>query len=245
VPEGLAAGPGDVAVAPRAPEARAPQSQAPGASAAASTAAQAPSPVQAMTHEPPAFRPGTGLAGLRGGVPGGGGSTGETSDVGVEIPTIHFAPWASRDEMIAITAYFGMQLIAYPPEHDYFVVVQLATSRFELSKEFRYLKLFSNRMIAQDGPLFEELRRKIGRDVGAAAERLTTGLIMPLKTANYLAWKEVAVCRKLGFEAAAVESVSGRFVRTDEGKWNLYIDELQLKNGRRIPCGDMDNRVAN
>jgi hypothetical protein len=203
--------------------------------------------VEAPPQPPGADAGAGGRQAARGRVSGAGperaGSPGETSDDGLEVPTIHFRPWASRDEMIAVATYFGMQLIAYPDAHDYYVLIELASNRFEVSRNFGYLKLFSNRTIAQDGPAFHELRERIGRNIGASAERLTMAFLLPIKTANYFAWKETAVCRKAGFGTGEVESIAARFVRTGEAKWTLFVEEIRLRDGRRIPCGERENRV--
>jgi hypothetical protein len=231
----------DTPVRPPAPAS--PPVPPPAALAAAAASGEAPTPGDlALAASAPARAP----APAHGGSAGRRGSPGEAEeDGGVEVPTIHFRPWESRDQLIAVAGYFGMQLIAYPETRDFFVIVQLATNRFEVSREFGWLKLFSNRMIAQDGPLFDELRRKIGAATGAPAGQLAMGLLMPIKSANYLAWKEIAVMKQMGLDPAAVESVSARFVRNDEGKWNLFVDELHLKSGQRVSCGEKENRVAN
>src|SRR5204863_8234715 len=106
------------------------------------------------------------------------------------------------------------------------------------------LKVFSNRMIVEEGPLFDEVRRKIGLNLGISPDRFTVGFLLPVKTANYLAWKELAVCRKAGFDPSLVEAVLCRFIRADGGKWNLFIEELRLKDGRRIPCGEAENHTG-
>ena len=91
--------------------------------------------------------------------------------------------------------------------------------------------------------MFDQLRRKIGVNIGVAADRLTTVLLLPVKTANYLAWKEAAVCRKAGFEPSAVESVVGRFVRGEGEVWNLYVESLALKDCRTVACTADHNRA--
>ncbi|HVY61225.1 MAG TPA: hypothetical protein VHF22_06195, partial [Planctomycetota bacterium] len=127
-----------------------------------------------------------------------------------------------------------------------FVLFQLATNQFEKSTEFGYLNVFSNRMLVESGPICQEILRKTCLQLQAAPETMTMAFLLPHKTANYFAWKELGVCRNAGVDAAQAKAVVARFIRAGENldKFNLFIEEVITKDGRTITCGEAENRVA-
>jgi hypothetical protein len=219
------------------------------ASAAAPSPGPRPAPAPAPSSSAPRAAASSASRAASGAGSGGaaGGSAGNANPKeGVEVPTIHLRPWSSRDEMVAVATYFGMQLWAYPDSKSYYVLFQIATGQFEKSTDFSYLNVFSNRMLVEDGPICQEIKRKTCIQLQAAPETMTMAFLLPHKTANYFAWKEVGVCRNCGLDPAQVKAVVARFVRAGENrdKWNLFVEELILKDGRTVGCGEAENKVA-
>jgi hypothetical protein len=137
---------------------------------------------------------------------------------------------------------YGMKLIAYTEARNFYIHIDLREKTFQKKgkqKDFdRLLSQYSNRGIRRRSPFFARIGSKISELFRMPEEDIRIVNILPLKTADYLAWKEISVCRKLGYDPGMVTSCLGIFEKNKDGIWILMIKELRLKSGRVIPVQD-------
>lgn len=158
------------------------------------------------------------------------------------VPQLRFAGDKSESEFLELMKFYGMELIVYPPATRRFLaVVDLASGEIGRVADPRaFLGRFSNRGIEQRGSYWRAVAERVGKLFGARPDDLVVQAVLPERTAAYLAWKEVEVCRKAGLDPAAVRACFGSYQKTSRGTWIVRIGEVETFDGRRVVVRDFE-----
>jgi hypothetical protein len=153
------------------------------------------------------------------------------------IPKIHFGENSAR-ENVEIMAYFGMEVIAYPPGQNYYVYIEPRENIFRRNTDIDYLENYSNRVIFRTSPWFRSLKEKAAGEVGVSPGGLVIAQLLKPATANYIAWKQGAAAKAAGVSLGEVDGCDAQFVRAGIGVWIVRIDSLRLRDGRVLRVDD-------
>lgn len=169
-----------------------------------------------------------------------------TPGEGVKVPALDFQDENFKQKKYEVMAFHKMQLIAYQQAQHSFITIDLDLSpgrgRYRKRTDFQYLQNFSNRTISAE-PVFPNIVDEIRRsdDLYDANEGpVYLAFVFPQKTANYLAWKSITVCKKFGYDPAKVTICQAHFSLTRNGYWSLIISRLRLADGRWVEVEDFE-----
>jgi myosin heavy subunit len=169
-----------------------------------------------------------------------------TPGEGVKVPSLDFQDDNFRQKKYEVMAFHKMQIIAYQQAQHSFITIDLDLSpgrgRYRKRTDFQHLQSFSNRTISAE-PVFPQLIAEIRQSdelYDANDGPLYLAFVFPQKTANYLAWKSITVCKKFGYDPAKVTVCQSHFQLTRNGYWSLIINRLRLSDGRWVDVEDFE-----
>ncbi|NUM35685.1 MAG: Ig-like domain-containing protein [Candidatus Brocadiae bacterium] len=166
-------------------------------------------------------------------------------DQGAVVPALDFFDSKFIQNLYDIMSFHKMKLIAYPETNAYYVAIQSNSygNAYEKRTDFENLqKNFSNRSISAENG-FPEIIKEIRKQSHLYQSNdgfLQLALIFPQKTADYIAWKTITVCKKFGYDPKNVAVCSAYFQKTKTGYWSLIIKALRLKNGQKVFVQDFE-----
>ncbi len=166
-------------------------------------------------------------------------------DQGTVVPALDFFDSEFKKNLYDIMSFHKMKLIAYT-NGQYYISIQLNENygnSYEKRTDFEnFQKTYSNRSISAEHGfphIIREIRTKsqVYRSEDGAIQ---LALIFPHKTADYIAWKTITVCKKFGYDPKDVAICSAYFQKTKTGYWSLIIKALRLKNGQKVFVQDFE-----
>lgn len=155
------------------------------------------------------------------------------------VPKLRFTDNTDQ-ENLEIMRYFGMELIAYPPDRSYYVHLDPAKQLFRKSTDFEYLKNFSNRAIFRESAWFRAQRDAAAKQVRVPSDALVVAQLLKPATARYIEWKQKKAADAARVALEDVATCEATFVRIPAGVWIARIDALVLRDGRRVEARDAE-----
>lgn len=160
-----------------------------------------------------------------------------------KVPAIKFTGGASAQDYVHLQQFYGMKVVVYPPSRRFLATFDLASGAVELVADPRAFmaRFHGKRAIAEQGAYWSTVAEKVARRMGVArADDLVVLSIFPNRTARYLGWKELEVCRKAGVNPTDVALALCTYERRPNGTWIVKVIELQGFDGRHIPVRDFE-----
>jgi hypothetical protein len=159
------------------------------------------------------------------------------------VPALAFRGGQSEQAYVDLQRFYGMKVIVYPPSRRFLATVDLASGELEaVTDEKAFLSRFNRRAIFERGAFFDAIAARVAARFGGRAEDLTVATILPHRTARYLGWKELEVCRRARVDPTAVSQAVATYERRADGGWIVRITELHTWDARRIVVTDFEGR---
>jgi len=157
------------------------------------------------------------------------------------VPAIVFRTNESEAAYIDFLRFFGMKVAVFPPSKRFLAAVDLVSGEVEPVQDgTAFMAQFNKRVIYEKGDYFDRVADRVAQRMGARGENLVVMTLMPHRTARYLGWKELEVCRRAGVDPTSVQQAIATYERGQGGRWIVRIVELQKWNGDKVPVRDFE-----